>query len=223
MDNQQITAHNREDIPMNQGKVEYRLSRIVSYLFHPILIPTYAYAILSNTSIFRWLITPQVNIYIIALLFTITAIVPSILFYFMKQSRLIKSFRMETRQERVYPLLLLTLIYFTTYIYIKQSPIFLVASTMLFFATITSLVAFFINFFIKVSLHCMGVSSFIAIALMIALYYGIDLTYLIIIAILIAGIVGTSRLKLEAHKPTEVYLGYMIGIITIIITSYFII
>ena len=36
----------------------------------------------------------------------------------------------------------------------------------------------------------------------------------IMIAVMLAGIVGTSRLYLKAHKPDEVYGGYTVGILS---------
>ncbi|MFP4526291.1 MAG: hypothetical protein ACLFNL_07875, partial [Bacteroidales bacterium] len=40
----------------------------------------------------------------------------------------------------------------------------------------------------------------------------------IVLAVLVAGLVGTSRLILKSHKPVEVYTGYFLGVVVIIIT-----
>ena len=91
--------------------------------------------------------------------------------------------------------------------------------------------AFFINNFSKISLHTTGAGAFIAgviILITVRTNELIDISLndsiwqlhpmiIVIIALIIAGLVGTSRLILEAHRPVDIYGGYLVGIISLLI------
>jgi membrane-associated phospholipid phosphatase len=82
---------------------------------------------------------------------------------------------------------------------------------MLLGAAISIFIGFFINIFLKVSLHAIGVGSFFAVTLIILKYSDYNLTLLIIGSIIVAGVVGSARVALGAHEPKEVFLGYLVG------------
>jgi membrane-associated phospholipid phosphatase len=50
----------------------------------------------------------------------------------------------------------------------------------------------------------------------------IPMSLVFLIALLLAGLTGTSRLYLKAHTPAQVYAGYFIGILTQFIALRFI-
>ena len=90
-------------------------------------------------------------------------------------------------------------------------------------------ISFFINNFTKLSLHMVGMGGLIlALILMktqldynslyikIMDWFGmaISIDFLIIIAVLLAGLTASSRLYLKAHVPQEIYLGFFVGILT---------
>jgi membrane-associated phospholipid phosphatase len=52
--------------------------------------------------------------------------------------------------------------------------------------------------------------------------YLIPMSLVFLIALLLAGLTGTSRLYLKAHTPAQVYAGYFIGILTQFIALRFI-
>jgi membrane-associated phospholipid phosphatase len=38
------------------------------------------------------------------------------------------------------------------------------------------------------------------------------------VAVLIAGLTGTARIILKAHAPAEVYLGFLTGLVVVVLT-----
>ncbi|MCS6818327.1 MAG: hypothetical protein NZ522_00145, partial [Chitinophagales bacterium] len=82
---------------------------------------------------------------------------------------------------------------------------------MLLGATLSVFLAFIINIFSKVSLHAVGVGNYFALSVLLATVSDINLSLLVVGAVLLAGVVGTARLILRAHALHEVYTGYMIG------------
>jgi len=95
-------------------------------------------------------------------------------------------------------------------------------------ATIGLFVSFFINNFQKISAHAVGMGGLLGMVMFctfsFSISYGDFLIYtsehiyrvgmnsLLMIIILLAGAVGTSRLLLDAHNPQQLYGGYLVGI-----------
>ena len=108
--------------------METRLARIISVVFHPLLIPTYLIAVLINMRAFFALMIPDEAKWKIVLLVLLTsAIFPMIALYGMFRLKLISSLMVEKRQERLYPYLAATLFFFLSFYMIRQfniSPVY---------------------------------------------------------------------------------------------------
>ena len=89
-------------------------------------------------------------------------------------------------------------------------------------ASLSVFMSFFFNLFFKIRLHTVGVGNFIAIGLLLALSSGFNLEIPLMLIIIIAGLVGSARIYLKAHRSGEVYSGYMVGIMGQLIAIMFI-
>ena len=78
-------------------------------------------------------------------------------------------------------------------------------------ACLAIFVALFINIFSKISLHAIGVGSLVALLFVLVRISTYDMRLLLLAAVLVAGIVGTARLILQAHDIREIYSGYLVG------------
>jgi membrane-associated phospholipid phosphatase len=72
-----------------------------------------------------------------------------------------------------------------------------------------------INIFWKISSHTASVGALAG--MMVGLSYFLGAFYFLSIALslLMAGLTGFARLKLNAHTPAQVYAGFLLGFITI--------
>jgi membrane-associated phospholipid phosphatase len=70
----------------------------------------------------------------------------------------------------------------------------------------------FVNFRWKISIHMVGIGGITGMLLGLSSLFLLDLRVPIIISILIAGILGSARLRMGAHQPSQVYVGYLVGI-----------
>jgi hypothetical protein len=95
-------------------------------------------------------------------------------------------------------------------------------------ATIALFLAFLINIFSKISIHAVGSSALVAMTIITMLtqnneplliplpqqgYLSTSLIYLLLGLLLVVGMLGTSRLYLQKHEPSELYGGYFVGFI----------
>jgi membrane-associated phospholipid phosphatase len=68
-----------------------------------------------------------------------------------------------------------------------------------------------INIWWKVSIHTASMGGITGIFIAIAIRYELELLFLIGMMLFISGLVGFARLKLDAHKPSQVYVGFLVG------------
>ncbi len=83
---------------------------------------------------------------------------------------------------------------------------------MLLGASICVFASFFINIFFKISIHSLASGYLIGIAIGLLRTSTYNLEFLLILAVIIAGLVGSARLYLNAHQMDEVIAGYAVGI-----------
>ena len=190
-----------------------RFSKIISAIFQPLLMPTYTLLLVFNINMyFTSVLSVLAKVLLLIMIFSSTVIFPLIIFSIFKRNNIIRSFHMETKEERNYPYLVISIIYFLMYMLISQTNIHAIYSFFLICATVLSLLLLFVNFRFKISAHAAGIGGLTGLLTGIAFRMNLDLTFLIIISIACAGLIGYARLKQNAHKPSEVYLGFLAGV-----------
>ena len=130
-----------------------------------------------------------------------------------KFSASITSFEMLDRKERVLPFFFISIIYcLPTYLFYTKIKVN--NTVLIIFATISILLLLLtiITIFWKISLHSTGISGMIGFIVAINIKYpDNDLIYPLIILILLAGAVMSSRLYLNCHRPEETFGGSIFG------------
>lgn len=191
---------------------EKTIAKSLTVLFHPILYPTYGFLLLFYAKLpFRVLLNPQAKQYILVLVLLNSFIVPLLLLLILKSRGLITSLKLENKNDRIYPLFIGLLFYAMSYFLISKLNILEVYSYVFFLASLLSIISIGINFFFKISLHSLGAAAFSAALLVINFVYGFDLKFAQILALVLTGIIASSRLILKAHKPSQVYSGLFVG------------
>ena len=89
-------------------------------------------------------------------------------------------------------------------------------------ATILAILALLITFYRKISLHMMGTGGLSGLILGLAINLSMNMLGFILLAIFISGITGFARLKLESHKPSEIYSGFLVGALVMFLLFYLI-
>jgi len=68
-----------------------------------------------------------------------------------------------------------------------------------------------ISYWWKISLHMAGIGGLCALIFTFSIRFSTSLRTMFMMAILAAGFLAFSRLKLEVHKPTQIYVGFLLG------------
>lgn len=129
---------------------------------------------------------------------------------------------MGTKEERAWPFSITTLFYLMVsgffYFKLRIDPLVVFA---LWTISLTVLLLTLVTFFSKISAHITGLSGLLAIIVVLALKFpSAYLIYSMIAAVLLCGLVGSARLYLGAHKPSEILGGFILGFSVCFITFY---
>lgn len=194
--------------------MKQRFAKIVSMLFHPLLIPTYALLILVNIKTHFTLVLPENFRYLTVLFVFLTSFVlPLLIMLILLKFGKIKSLEMVTRQERVLPLFIVAIFFYLTYYLLKQGPHFVIFNIFMLGATLLVILSLLINYITKISIHMVALGGLFGTFIGFALALSLDLRALLSIIVLVAGITGFSRLQLKAHNSGQIYVGFLLGTI----------
>jgi len=195
---------------------------IISIIFHPIIYASLgAYIMLLSLPEFKYF-HPDVIWRYLKLVFMLTYVFPivAIPLYFL----ILRTVKVEVSKKHIRLFLLLTtvIIYSFSYKILSDYSLFQYVNLYILLCALLMLVSFVVTYFWQISLHMIGIGGFLGLLLTL-LFAGIAyFEMLIAIFVFISGLVAYARLKLKAHVPSQVYIGFATGgIISFIFLSVF--
>lgn len=197
-----------------------QFQKYISVILHPIVIPTVGVMV-------YFLMVPnnylkEQKFTILSYIFLLTYLIPLFTLLLLKRIKLIKTYKTESIKERKLPVVLMFFLFyflatsFQTYSSLKDL-------TILFYGTSLGLLLIFLLFYLKVktSIHMLSLGVATGFFLVLTQVYDQSFLLIIMVCIFLAGLLGSSRLKLQAHSPLEVYTGFFLGILSTL-TMYFV-
>lgn len=191
------------------------LATFISYLFHPVFIPTLVViALYFLVPVSFKGITPDTAKLRLITVVMLTAFFPLLSVFLMKALGFIKSIYMYDPKDRIIPLIAIMIFYFWSqqvFSNLKDTPVIIEIWMLgLFWGIIT---LFMISIFFKISMHTTAAGGMVGIMLVVLLTSPVNLMTAFFASIILAGVIGTARLLLGQHRPPEIWLGYIAGIV----------
>ncbi|HRI59905.1 MAG TPA: hypothetical protein PK228_09280 [Saprospiraceae bacterium] len=213
------------------------LARLISILFHPLLVLTYVLLLLMAVNPYAFSarsLTDKSAMILLISVFSTSFVLPAFGTALMKPLGLIKTLQMEDKLDRTGPYILTGIFYLWLYKNLDstgQAPALF--NSFVLGATIGLFFAFFINIFTKISAHAVGMGGMVAMLLMtdrawegaaigLPAFGGaiqLSLNAVLALTAVLAGLVGTARLALGAHKPADMYRGYAAGVVAVLLAQ----
>lgn len=186
-------------------------SRIISGLAHPMLMPLYAIYLIfhSNTFLDFTPFTLVKAIYMIV--FITTILLPISCLPLLKSYSLISNYSLTERKDRMIPLALAILSYSLGFYLLMKLPGTNIFARLQLAGIISLTLLLIISYWWKISLHMAGIGGLCALIFTFSIRFSSSLRTMFMMAILAAGLLAFSRLKLEVHKPTQIYVGFLLG------------
>ncbi|MHA6249450.1 hypothetical protein ACXYMU_16020 [Pontibacter sp. CAU 1760] len=198
-------------------------AQILSVVFHPLLLPTYLFAVILYYMPASTLTLPfRVRWVVLAMIFFTTCIIPGIAAYSMVRFGHLDSVEMHKREQRGLPLLFTGACYaVTSYLLYSEAAFDAIFYFVMAIIAASVFLTYIISMFWKISAHGMGMGG--ALGLLLVLNWlapDAMLVKPIAIAILLAGAVLSARLHLHAHTPAQVYAGFGSGLLLAVSAAY---
>lgn len=198
--------------------MERKLAQGISLIFQPLFVPIYSLVILFNANTYiTYAVQPEIKqfIYLVTLLNTI--ILPMVVFYYFYRQKIIESFHMHTAKERSLPFFTTLVFHLSTYYLFTKVPMPNLFQNLVLGSVISVLAVLIINFKWKISIHMLGMGGIVGTIIGLVLRYQINAVELVMALVILSGVVGYARLRLNAHTPMQVYVGFVLG--TLILTG----
>ena len=210
-------------------------SHFISVLIHPVFIVVYSFLIYFEIDSFynKMLFIAAPKIYWLLFVFILMMAVcfPLLTMFIMFKNKIISSYSINERKERI-PILFFVIIYYSMTYYIfrhwNETLLNLLEPYVyfLFAGILLLIIVFIITFWWKISLHSASISGLcggvMAETLVISELNNIT-TIMIIntVLLMLIGIVSFSRLYLKAHTFSQVITGIVLGFGIMFMTVYF--
>ena len=208
-----VDPHNMEK---SQPMIVKYLAHLLSYIFHPLFIPTYFFLYLMQVLPFEFVgITDwqlKMRLFSVAWL---TAFFPAFAVFLLWRLKLSDSIFLRTQKERIIPYVITMFFYWWMY-YLSRNftdqPIALKFFYLGIF--VASAIGMTVNNFMKVSLHAMGIGGITTSIILVSVFYPVTNAIWVPLAIVLTALVISARLVVSDHSKKELVVGLFIGVFT---------
>jgi len=155
---------------------------------------------------------------LLVLLFIGTFAAPTLIIYYLFRSGYVRNLYLDQLADRRLPYFLTALIYtFVGYLFAYRMQIISTLSPeipiLLGSITVSILLVALISLYWQISAHGVGIGGVLGSIAALALKFSLSELFLpTIILVVLAGLVASARLKLNAHTPAEVGAGLLLGL-----------
>lgn len=199
-------------------QIEKNFAMALSIIFQPIFVPIYSLVILYHADTYiTYAVAPDVWKFIFIITFLNTVVFPMGVFYYFLRSGLIQTLHMHTAKERSLPFLSIMVFHLSTFYVFSRIPVPDLFLNLILGAALSVATAFVINLKWKISIHMLGMGGIVGTIIGLILRYQIDAVPLVMALVVLSGLVGYARLRLNAHTQLQVYAGFVLG--TVILTG----
>ncbi len=197
------------------------IAKILSAVFSPFYLPVVGLIILYTFSYLKYM-QWEVQLYIFVVIFTFTVMLPTALIRLYRRYHGWKITDIAARERRMVPYVITIICYlFCHYVnsanHIPYSVDVVVMASL--FIQVTCAI---INQWWKISTHSAAIGGVTGVLIAFAEIYSYNPVWWLCIVLLLAGMVGTSRIILRQHSLSQVVTGFLTGMLCAIITVFFI-
>lgn len=190
---------------------------IITFVFQPLLAPTYGMLILMNMDIF--LVLPLFwRVVAVVGTFVFTGLLPAVPVWLLMRRGEVHDLFISKKEERTMPYLFSFMAYVFWALFMwrtMQFPMFIVAMGI--GSAISIFIIIFINLKWKISAHVAGMGGLSGAVFGVCFRLAINPVWLFAIVLTISAIVALSRIELKAHTPAQTLVGFLIGFLAVFI------
>lgn len=197
------------------------LAKLVSFLFHPLLVGVYmgVYMIYLNPIFYNYT-DPKSKFLSLATIINNNFVFPVLVVLLMKGLGFIDSIYLKTQKERIVPYMACIIFFFWTwYVFYNRAEVAQPVKDMLqgvFYASIMGMIA---NIYFKISMHAIGMGGLLGMMLMVLVGGLMQSGLPLMVAILMTGLVISSRQIASDHQGGDLVAGFLVGFLAQVLAA----
>lgn len=189
-----------------------RLSRALSWVLHPFVVPLYVMGFMLLTDGFLSRLPATVKSYLAWVVMLYVAIVPMLSIAFMRGLGLIKNLGLHSQRSRLLPLLVGVVSYLLCAFTLSDVAVATLVRKFVVAAACCEALALIVTPFWKISLHLICMGGVTAMFMLLSVAGAGQHFWALVATILLSGSLASARLHLGAHNPWQVTAGYFGGL-----------
>lgn len=196
-------------------------AQLISWIFHPLFIPVYVTAFLAfiHPSCYSGYNLQEKRWIILRIAYTMVFL-PLVTVLLLKGLKFIQSFYLKTQKDRIIPYIACGIYFFWVYLVFRNQPEIPVLQTSFTFGVFLAVSAALIaNIYFKISMHTIGMGGVVGLFLLIVQTNSMLMTVPLAIALMLSGLVASSRLLVSDHSSKEIFAGFFLGLLSQIISG----
>lgn len=197
-----------------------KLAKAVSYIFHPVLIPTLGLLLLLNSGFYFSMLSWEAKRFVLLVVFFTTCILPMLSVAIMALNPKF-DIAMPKNRDRILPLLASSIFYYLGFILLSKVQAFNELKLFMLASVLVIIALLVISFRWKISNHMAAIGGLAGTLFALSFRSGVNPVYSILIVVLVSGLVGTVRLILGKHNLWQIIAGYVLGFSVLYLVIYF--
>lgn len=185
-------------------------ARVISMVFTPFYLPIaglLALFLFSYMSLMPWIYKGSV----LLMVYMFTILLPTLLIHVYRKYQGWTKWQLGVKERRMVPYIIAILCYFGCYYVMSYLRIPQFMANILVAALVIQVVCAIINVWWKISTHTAAIGGFEGALVAFSFLFAFNPLYWFCIILVIAGMVGTSRMILRMHTLSQVITGFLVG------------
>lgn len=203
---------------MKKTALLQHLANFISLLAHPLLILTYTIIFFFNSDHYLGAINPDIKKTIYSIFLILTFVLPALFIPILYFFGIIANFSFKNRKEKLFPLLTVAIMYSLAWYFMNRVFMPPILLNIVLSSLITIIAIGIITIFWDISAHATGTGALLGFLFYMSIIMKLQVLFAILIAILLAGLIGSARLYLKKHNQLQIYLGYLLGFISVFVS-----
>ncbi|MCR4613190.1 MAG: hypothetical protein K5778_04235 [Bacteroidaceae bacterium] len=198
-----------------------QIARVVSALFMPFYAPTWAFLWLLFFSYLR-LLPMGYKLLVLGIVVTFTVLIPMASIYVFRRLNRWSRWQLSHRQHRHMPYVLSLMSYGTCLLLLLQMNTATFFRCVITAAIAAQILAMLINLRWKISTHMVGMGGLVGLLIAFSHIFYYNPLWPTCGLLILAGLLGTSRMILRQHSLAQVLVGFLVGFVCAITFTLFI-
>ena len=201
---------------MTREKQIILTARVVSMIFTPFYRPILGLVALFFLSYLNQYLTSY-KFFVLAVVYFFTILLPTFLIHLYRRYQGWSLIELGAKERRIVPYVISILCYFACLYMMEQmhTPYFM--RSIVFSALIIQIVCALINVWWKISTHTAAIGGVAGALFIFSEVFRFNPTWWFCLVLIIAGVLGSSRMILRQHTLSQVVVGFLVGVVCAIV------